>query len=205
VAQLAGKRIASRPGPRRPSRGCEGCSPRTTASPLDEIRWVTFEDGHLAEFPDPPGVERARPGAKAVDLLLAGELDAAIIGSDLPDEPRLQPVLPDPARRRARVGRQAPHGSDQPYGGGVGEPDSRAAEIVRELYGLLQQSKAMAAPASESALIYAFRHRREPTGAGSAAALLATTRVSSPLLRRRRAVRRIYPGKATVSFHAQDI
>ncbi len=31
----------------------------------------------------------------------------------------------------------------------------------------------MAAPASESALIYAFRHRREPTGAGSAAALLA--------------------------------
>ena len=31
-----------------------------------------------------------------VNMLLSGELDAAIIGTDLPDDPRLQPVLPDP-------------------------------------------------------------------------------------------------------------
>jgi 4,5-dihydroxyphthalate decarboxylase len=63
---------------------------------LDDVQWVTFEDGHLGEFPDPPGVQRASGDQTAVEMLYAGELDAAIIGTDLPDDPRLAPVLPDP-------------------------------------------------------------------------------------------------------------
>jgi 4,5-dihydroxyphthalate decarboxylase len=63
---------------------------------LDDVNWVTMEDGHLAEFPDPPHITRAPEGRTMVDMLLSGELDAAIIGTDLPDDPRLQPVLPDP-------------------------------------------------------------------------------------------------------------
>jgi 4,5-dihydroxyphthalate decarboxylase len=58
------------------------------------IRWVTFEDAHVAGFTDPPHVERAHAGKELVPMLLAGELDAAIIGDAFPD-PRLTPLIPD--------------------------------------------------------------------------------------------------------------
>jgi len=63
---------------------------------LDGVHWVTSEDGHLAEFPDPAGVTRDNSGRNAFECLVAGDLDAAIIGTDLPDDPRLVPVLPHP-------------------------------------------------------------------------------------------------------------
>jgi 4,5-dihydroxyphthalate decarboxylase len=63
---------------------------------LDAIKWVTFEDAHVAGFPDPPGVERADSGKSMIDMLLAGEIDAAIVGAPVAD-PRIKTVLPDPS------------------------------------------------------------------------------------------------------------
>jgi 4,5-dihydroxyphthalate decarboxylase len=54
---------------------------------LAKIKWVTFEDAHLGEFRDPPFVERAGAGKVIRDMLLAGELDCAII------EPQPDPRL----------------------------------------------------------------------------------------------------------------
>ena len=62
---------------------------------LSKIRWVTFEEPHVAEFCDPPNVERAAAGKDIKAMLLAGELDAAILG-EVPAEPRLRPVIADP-------------------------------------------------------------------------------------------------------------
>ena len=47
---------------------------------LDSVKWVTFEDPHVAEFRDPPNVERAPAGKDLTAMLLDGELDAAIVG-----------------------------------------------------------------------------------------------------------------------------
>jgi 4,5-dihydroxyphthalate decarboxylase len=63
---------------------------------LSKIRWVTFEDAHVAEFHDPPGVERAADGKDMTKMLLDGELDAAIFGGVMPTDPRLKSVIPDP-------------------------------------------------------------------------------------------------------------
>jgi 4,5-dihydroxyphthalate decarboxylase len=63
----------------------------------DRIRWVTFEDAHVAEFRDPQGVERAAAGKDMTKMVLEGELDAAIFGGVLPADPRLKSVIPDPA------------------------------------------------------------------------------------------------------------
>lgn len=63
---------------------------------LSGVQWVTFEDGHVAEARDPPGVIRARADQDITDMLIAGELDAAIYGAALPKDPRLQSVIPDP-------------------------------------------------------------------------------------------------------------
>ena len=60
------------------------------------IRWTTFEEAHVAEFRDPPNVERAPAGNKVVEMLLAGELDAAIVGDGMAPDPRVQPVIPAP-------------------------------------------------------------------------------------------------------------
>jgi 4,5-dihydroxyphthalate decarboxylase len=62
----------------------------------DNITWVTFEEAHVAEFRDPPNVERAPAGRKLEDLLLAGEIDAAIVGDAQAADARLAPVIPDP-------------------------------------------------------------------------------------------------------------
>jgi 4,5-dihydroxyphthalate decarboxylase len=61
----------------------------------DRITWVTFEEAHVAEFRDPPNVERAASGRDAVGMLLAGEIDAAVVGDGKPSDPRIQPVIPD--------------------------------------------------------------------------------------------------------------
>ena len=63
---------------------------------LSRVKWVTFEDAHLVEFRDPPGVERAAAGKDITKMLLEGELDAAIFGGVMPSDPRLKSVIPDP-------------------------------------------------------------------------------------------------------------
>jgi 4,5-dihydroxyphthalate decarboxylase len=62
---------------------------------LNRIHWVTFEDAHVPEYRDPPGVERAPAGKDITKMLLDGELDAAIFGGAMPSDPRLQSVIPD--------------------------------------------------------------------------------------------------------------
>ena len=63
---------------------------------LDRIRWVTFEDAHVSEFKDPPGVERAAAGKDLTRMLEAGELDAAIIGGAIAEGSPLRTLIPDP-------------------------------------------------------------------------------------------------------------
>lgn len=62
---------------------------------LGSINWVTFEEGHVAEYRDPTNVRRAPDGKQLVQMLLDGEIDAAIVGDKFPD-PRLKPLIPDP-------------------------------------------------------------------------------------------------------------
>jgi 4,5-dihydroxyphthalate decarboxylase len=62
---------------------------------IDSIKWVTFEDGHVAEYADPANVRRAPEGKQLVQMLIDGELDAAIVGDKFPD-PRLKPLIPEP-------------------------------------------------------------------------------------------------------------
>ena len=62
---------------------------------LNSIDWVTFEEGHVAEYRDPPNVRRAPEGKQLVQMLLDGEIDAAIVGDKFPD-PRLKPLIPNP-------------------------------------------------------------------------------------------------------------
>ena len=152
VAQLAGKRIGIRAHAQTTVTWVRGVLAQDYGVPLNQVNWVTFEDGHLAEFPDPTSFERAPAGRTMADMLLSGELDAAIIGTELPDDPRLQPVLPDPLEAARAWG--ARNGL-VPINHMVAvrtEVARAHPEIVRELYQLLQQGKELAGPAREDGL-----------------------------------------------------
>jgi 4,5-dihydroxyphthalate decarboxylase len=107
----------------------------------EQVKWVTFEDAHVEEFRDPPGVTRAPAGAKVVDMLLAGELDAAIVGDGAPADARIRPVIPDPAA--AARAWHARHGAIQlNHLVVVKDALSRSdPDAVRAVYRLLAESK----------------------------------------------------------------
>lgn len=63
----------------------------------NSVRWVTFEDPHVAEYHDPDIVERAPAGKELAKMLLDGEIDAAIVGDSIPD-PRLKHLIPEPEK-----------------------------------------------------------------------------------------------------------
>ena len=95
-ADLAGKRIGVRSYSQTTGVWLRGILQNDYDVDLSSVQWVTFEDGHVAEAADPPGVERAGADKDITQMLIAGEIDAAIYGAALPKDDRLQSVIPDP-------------------------------------------------------------------------------------------------------------
>ena len=107
-ADLAGRRVGVRAYSQTTGMWLRGTLQERFGLRPDAMRWVTFEDAHLAEYRDPPWAERAPAGADMLAMLKAGELDAAVFGNDLPADPALRPVFPDPEAAGAAF--RAAHG-----------------------------------------------------------------------------------------------
>ena len=95
-ADLAGRRIGVRAYSQTTGMWLRGGIAEEYGLPPDRMRWVTFEDAHVAEYRDPPWAERAAAGKELLAMLRDGELDAAIVGNDVPDDPAFRTVHPDP-------------------------------------------------------------------------------------------------------------
>jgi 4,5-dihydroxyphthalate decarboxylase len=141
VSDLAGARIGVRSYSQTTGAWIRGILENDYQVDLSRAHWVTFEDGHVAEAKEPPGVIRARAGQDMTKMLIDGELDAAIYGAALPNDPRLQSVIPDPElAARAWYGQ---HGL-VPVNHMVVVTESLARSsprAVAELYRLLEASK----------------------------------------------------------------
>jgi 4,5-dihydroxyphthalate decarboxylase len=95
-AELAGKRVGVRAYSQTTAVWVRGILENDYGVDLGKVRWVTFEDGHVAEYREPAGVERASGDKNLLKMLRDGELDAAIYGADLPKDPALTSLIPDP-------------------------------------------------------------------------------------------------------------
>jgi 4,5-dihydroxyphthalate decarboxylase len=104
---------------------------------LSRIQWITFEEAHVAEFRDPPNVQRAPAGKDINAMLAAGEIDAAILGA-VPTDPKLKPVIPDPEAAGKRWGEK--HGAIQ-LNHLVGVKNTVSKAAADEVYSLLVESK----------------------------------------------------------------
>jgi 4,5-dihydroxyphthalate decarboxylase len=62
---------------------------------LDKVTWMTLNDGHLAEYDDPPNCERLPKGSSIPQMMLDGELAAALLGEDMPKDPRVRTLVPN--------------------------------------------------------------------------------------------------------------
>jgi 4,5-dihydroxyphthalate decarboxylase len=91
---LAGKRIGMRSYPQTTGVWLRGILENDYGVDFSTVQWVTFEDGHVAEASDPPGVIRSQGDMTA--MLLDGELDAAIYGAAMPADARLKTVIENP-------------------------------------------------------------------------------------------------------------
>jgi 4,5-dihydroxyphthalate decarboxylase len=107
---------------------------------ISKIRWVTFEEAHVAEFRDPPNVERASAGKEIAAMLQAGELDAAILGA-IPKEENLKPLIRDPEAAGKRWAER--HGAIQ-LNHLVVVKNSVSKAQADEVYRLLVESKTAA-------------------------------------------------------------
>lgn len=63
---------------------------------LDKVTWMTVGDGHLEEYRDPPNCVRLPKGSDIGKMMLDGELAATLQGIDLPKDPRVERLVPDP-------------------------------------------------------------------------------------------------------------
>jgi 4,5-dihydroxyphthalate decarboxylase len=93
---LAGRRVGVRAYSQTTGVWLRGILANDYGVDLDRVHWVTFEDAHVAEYRDPPQIERAAAGQDLTAMLLAGEIDAAIYGAELPADARLKSVIPEP-------------------------------------------------------------------------------------------------------------
>jgi 4,5-dihydroxyphthalate decarboxylase len=110
---------------------------------LSSITWVTFEDPHVGEYREPSNVERAPAGKDMKQMLLDGEIDAAILG-DVAEQGPLKHLFPDPAGEAQQWARA--HGGVPVNHMAVIRREIADArpDVVREVYRLLQESRAAA-------------------------------------------------------------
>jgi 4,5-dihydroxyphthalate decarboxylase len=107
---------------------------------LSSIKWVSFEDPHVAEYKD--ATERAPAGKNIVQMLIDGEIDAAL--GETATDPRLKSLFDDPVAEAERWHRQR---GLLPVNHLVVVTETLSKsrpDVVREVYRLLKESKAKA-------------------------------------------------------------
>ncbi len=110
---------------------------------LKSLNWVTFEESHVAEYQDPPNVRRAPEGKTLVQMLLDGELDAAVVGDKYPDA-RLRPLIPDPEAAN-RAWSETHGGVPINHMLAIREQLAQSRpDVVREVYRVFKEAKAAA-------------------------------------------------------------
>jgi 4,5-dihydroxyphthalate decarboxylase len=111
----------------------------------EALKWITQEDAHVAEYPDPAFVVREAAGKDLRAMLLAGEIDAEIGLANL-DTPEVRTVIPDAATVAAEWHRRT---GVRPINHVVAiKTDLLDAHpwLARELYALLVRARTGTAP-----------------------------------------------------------
>src|SRR5258707_6191359 len=141
-ADLNGKRVGIRSFTTTTGAWLRGMFENDYGLDLASVRWITFEDPHVAEFHDT--TERAPPGKKIIPMLLDGELDAVL--GDRTDDPRTKSLFGDPVAA-AQAWYRKHHIVPLNHMVVVSAELAKSrSDIVEEVYALLREGKRRAPP-----------------------------------------------------------
>jgi 4,5-dihydroxyphthalate decarboxylase len=119
---------------------------------LDKVHWLTVGDGHLAEYQDPPNCTRLPKGSKIDQMMLDGEVAAAILGVDMPKDPRVRTLVPDPhAAAKAWIKREGVIPINHMFAIHKDLSENRP-DVVRVIFRMIVESRALAPPEVAAAL-----------------------------------------------------
>lgn len=141
---LAGKRIGVRSYTQTTGLWVRGVLQNQFGVDLSKVEWLTFEPAHVEDYENPPNVSIAPADKKLKKMLLDGELDAAMLGSNMPDDPRLRTVIPNPEAAAQEWYRQTGAISVNHMAVMKSELARSRPDVAREFFRLLKESKALA-------------------------------------------------------------
>ena len=119
---------------------------------LDKVTWLTVDESHLTEYHDPANCERLPPGRKIDQMMLDGEIAAAILGVDMPKDPRVRTLVPDPqAAAKAWYQREGIIPINHMFAVHT-EISKKRPDVVREIFRMIVESRALAPSTVTSAL-----------------------------------------------------
>ena len=155
---------------------------------LDKVTWMTLGDGHLAEYRDPNNCERLPAGSSIPQMMLNGELAAALLGEDMPKDERVRTLVPDAqAAAKDWFAREDVVPINHMFV--VHEDMSKQRpDVVRELYRMIVESRSLRR--RRASRVPADRPGGEPQGAATGNRLGARPEDHSPSPVGRRTVRR---------------
>jgi 4,5-dihydroxyphthalate decarboxylase len=119
---------------------------------LNKVTWLTLDDAHLAEHQDPANCRRLPAGSKLGEMLLNGELDAAILGSEMPKDGRVKTLIPDAAEaERQWYLREGVIPINHLFVVHAGVAKKRP-DVVKEIFRMLVESRSLAPEAARAGL-----------------------------------------------------
>jgi 4,5-dihydroxyphthalate decarboxylase len=119
---------------------------------LERVTWLTADESHLREYQDPSNCRRIPQGKKIDQMMLDGEIAAAILGVDMPKDPGVRTLIPN-ASDAAKEWYQREGVIPINHMFVVHEEISRKRpDVVRELARMIRDSRALAPPAAAAAV-----------------------------------------------------
>jgi 4,5-dihydroxyphthalate decarboxylase len=114
---------------------------------LNKVTWLTVDESHLTEYHDPANCQRLPSGSKIDQMMLQGEIAAAILGVDMPKDPRVRTLVPN-AHAEAEKWHQREGVIPINHMFAVHQDISRQRpDVVREIFRMIVASRALAPPA----------------------------------------------------------
>ena len=143
-ADLPGKTVGVRTYPQTTPTWVRGVLQNDFGVDLSKVNFLTQGEGHVPDYKEPSNVRFAPKGKKLLQMLLDGDIDAAVLSGEDLKHPKVKGLIPDPAAAgkawHAKYGAlMVNHIMVVKTGLSKSNPDA-----VREIYRLLKESKAAA-------------------------------------------------------------
>ena len=164
AADLAGKRIGVRSYTQTTGMWVRAHLAEDYGLPTESIYWVTRDPAHVEQYQDPPFVEHMASHKSLTDMLRDGDIDAAILGNDLPEGDEFAPVIPAAATKDLAWWRQHRFMPINHVMVASRDVSRRNPGAVKEAYRLLAQAHGLSAlpEGKPSPVVFGFAALRAP-------------------------------------------